>query len=473
MADQLFQHLDADGVGDVDLNDLKHIIGPYVQPGYKVPQSARSSRPVSKAGQTSEDRKKDAEFHRLVEVIRSKAHHKYRNSHEAFRCLDLDKDGLVSREECKQFITLFGFTGDVGDRIFDRLAPGGPSAECMDYKEFMATLGLTVRPGIQRGNGLNGGAPRRPQSARLSHSARPASARSVQRGGTATGLEVRGTARPASVHSASTRCSQGNSSQRTPSRDSAGSGEWGPYFVSAPPTARDGRCSGRSEVCPAPRGNYMYVPDTLPVSAASQQTWDSTAVGNRLRYNMEFDPNTTSRTFHQGAAGFQYQSEDVAAAGKPTVGFPCIEQESDDSPTSTSPVTPEPHTAAAARPCTPAPAPQPPKGPRSSRGPRPTSARDKARAIMAAQAAQVSDEFTAASAKCAKGEVRCRPPAAPSSRSSRSQGRRPHVAGGGATAAAAARRAQGQRSGCSTSADSCVRPASSLGVSLAAEWSVL
>lgn len=155
-ADQFFEGLDSRGCGEVDFHVVKRIIAPYIQNDYTVEDDA--------LGRHEPSPRRPCEIRNLVEVLGWRANQKYKQAREAFRCLDRDKDGRITREEIHKFVEQFGYNRLTADRAFEMLCPDNGKSNFIDYQLFMETLGDFVTPGF---------APRRPSSARVS---RPGSA---------------------------------------------------------------------------------------------------------------------------------------------------------------------------------------------------------------------------------------------------------------------------------------------------------
>jgi len=140
-ADLLFDNLDPDRVGEVSYDTFKEVIGQHIQPGHHEVKCA-TPRPLSRSQQA---RQQEADLKDLAEVVGGKAHQRFKNAREAFRFMDVHKDGRVTREGCRRFVEYFGFAPSMGDRLFDMACPEDSSF--IDYASFIAKLGPFILPG--------------------------------------------------------------------------------------------------------------------------------------------------------------------------------------------------------------------------------------------------------------------------------------------------------------------------------------
>lgn len=92
--------------------------------------------------------RKDDRFSHICAAIAEKASQKFKNTREAFRFIDEDHDGTISRTEMRYFFRAYDFGPDVADAFFDFLDTEG--AEEISYDVFVAFLSPhfnDVRPG--------------------------------------------------------------------------------------------------------------------------------------------------------------------------------------------------------------------------------------------------------------------------------------------------------------------------------------
>lgn len=80
----------------------------------------------------------------MCEEIGLKASQKFRTVREAFRHVDSDKDGSISRSEMRYFFLAYNFPRAEADKFFDYLDKDG-SGE-VDYDEFVSLVGPFIQP---------------------------------------------------------------------------------------------------------------------------------------------------------------------------------------------------------------------------------------------------------------------------------------------------------------------------------------
>lgn len=86
----------------------------------------------------------DHELKTISEQIGMKAAQKFSTVRQAFRYLDADHDGKISRSEMQYFFRAYNFTSDIADRFFSHLDKDG-SGE-VEYTEFMKYVAPHVQP---------------------------------------------------------------------------------------------------------------------------------------------------------------------------------------------------------------------------------------------------------------------------------------------------------------------------------------
>jgi len=127
VADKVFDLLDEEGLGEIDFSDfMKHfdcILGTAFRQAKRIPLI-----PV-------EDPKLSKEVNDIAAIIGQRLTTKYKNIQEAFRALDLNKDGKVSQYEMRVFVKNFGMPIDSADKFFNALDSDGSG--CIRYSEFV------------------------------------------------------------------------------------------------------------------------------------------------------------------------------------------------------------------------------------------------------------------------------------------------------------------------------------------------
>lgn len=203
-ADRFFDILDTNGDESIDYEELRSLLGPYIQPGYQVAEPRKSdtvqatylgdARETSVRARTSDsvqsadvpsavaseygeviverspyNASDGMQARQLCEMIAMKAAQRHKSARECFRTMDHNKDNVLSKEEVVNYVTQFGFGPKVGLRIFESIARSHSFYEegVVDYKVFMENIGRFIVPGYSRPASSAGGTPRsRPSSAR-------------------------------------------------------------------------------------------------------------------------------------------------------------------------------------------------------------------------------------------------------------------------------------------------------------------
>jgi len=83
----------------------------------------------------------------MMQDIGRKLQVKFRHSRDAFRCLDLDKDGSIAPGELQAFLRGFGYDAASSERLFDLLDEEGTGE--IDFAHFMSHFSTVVMPGAQ------------------------------------------------------------------------------------------------------------------------------------------------------------------------------------------------------------------------------------------------------------------------------------------------------------------------------------
>jgi len=87
------------------------------------------------------------EFEKILELIGVKAAQKWSKAREAFRFVDCDHDGSVSRGEVQSFFRSFNLTKEQADKFFYHLSGG--KEDDISYKTFVRLLWPYIVPGNQ------------------------------------------------------------------------------------------------------------------------------------------------------------------------------------------------------------------------------------------------------------------------------------------------------------------------------------
>lgn len=90
------------------------------------------------------EEKMDHQLQSICEQIGLKAAEKFSTVRQAFRYLDADHDGKISRSEMQYFFRAYNFSSETADRLFDRLDRDA-SGE-VEYSEFMKYVAPYVQP---------------------------------------------------------------------------------------------------------------------------------------------------------------------------------------------------------------------------------------------------------------------------------------------------------------------------------------
>jgi len=115
---------------------------PWAQHKGEIPWA--TMRRPNKVDEDSEQMKKIKE---VIGIISQKAHLKFKNVRDAFRLVDVDKSGLVNRQEMSVFVRQFNLPLQYGDLLFD--AMDADNSGYIDYVEFMEHFGPVIQPGCQ------------------------------------------------------------------------------------------------------------------------------------------------------------------------------------------------------------------------------------------------------------------------------------------------------------------------------------
>jgi Ca2+-binding EF-hand superfamily protein len=160
VADRFFDYLDVEKKGELDYDFFLDFFKPYVIRGvhgfHGVAQQQKVETATTNTGEgsicsestqeISEQLDPDlrSELRMLMQDIGRKLPLKFKAPRDAFRGLDLERNGKITRPEMRDFFARFGYNDKVADRVFELLA----EEETMDvsYAAFMAHFDLVVGP---------------------------------------------------------------------------------------------------------------------------------------------------------------------------------------------------------------------------------------------------------------------------------------------------------------------------------------
>jgi len=114
-ADQVFTLLDPSGTGKVDFSEFLMHFDEVLTPAHRQVERA----PVIGLA----DLGRSMQAATVVNAIGHRMLTKYANARQAFRDLDLDKDGKVSRKELQFFVKKMGLPVEAADVLFEALTP--------------------------------------------------------------------------------------------------------------------------------------------------------------------------------------------------------------------------------------------------------------------------------------------------------------------------------------------------------------
>eukprot|EP00931_Biecheleriopsis_adriatica_P022732 TRINITY_DN14529_c0_g2_i1.p1 TRINITY_DN14529_c0_g2~~TRINITY_DN14529_c0_g2_i1.p1 ORF type:complete len:613 (+),score=130.03 TRINITY_DN14529_c0_g2_i1:106-1944(+) len=151
LADRFFDAIDFDGGGEVSFGEFYKCLSPYVNPDKvqkakkiqkpptplpeTAPPSSEGDRPVGEHAIHSfldDADQGDTYMEHIDADIRTELRHlfkdigdklllKFKHVRDAFRPLDLERNGAITRPELRAFFRGFGHAADVADRVFDLL----------------------------------------------------------------------------------------------------------------------------------------------------------------------------------------------------------------------------------------------------------------------------------------------------------------------------------------------------------------
>merc|ERR1712032_100996 len=137
IADKIFNLLVEDSHGGVDFNAfMSHfdsVLGPQFRCAKRTPMIEL------------EDKRLEKEINDIAIAIQERLTTKYKSVQDAFRAMDLNKDGTVQLSELKVFFRSFGMPNDVAEKVFNVLCADGGIDEDggVKYEEFTQLLGAS------------------------------------------------------------------------------------------------------------------------------------------------------------------------------------------------------------------------------------------------------------------------------------------------------------------------------------------
>jgi len=87
------------------------------------------------------------ELRKLMQDIGEKLPIKFKHARDAFRCLDLERNGKITRAELQAFFRGFGHPEYTADQVFDLLLEDGE--EEIDFKSFMTHFDPVLGPAFR------------------------------------------------------------------------------------------------------------------------------------------------------------------------------------------------------------------------------------------------------------------------------------------------------------------------------------
>merc|ERR1711971_423413 len=136
VADRVFDMLDVDGKGEVNYSEFMQHFDPVLGPQFRRARRA----PLIQV----DDSALEKEINDIAYIIQERLTTKYKTVHDAFRALDLNKDGDVCLSETRRFIRNFGMPPDKADKIFKALDKDGSGS--IQYDEFVSIFGAERKP---------------------------------------------------------------------------------------------------------------------------------------------------------------------------------------------------------------------------------------------------------------------------------------------------------------------------------------
>jgi len=135
LADRFFDCLDQNDDGDIDYREFQSHFSPYIVKGYDGKAWGQRAAPEISVNERLLAPKKieDKELARVVESVGQAASKRYRTIRDAWRAVDMDKDGKICRKDVKEWFSHYGYGEDVANKFFDYVNHEGDE---IDYREF-------------------------------------------------------------------------------------------------------------------------------------------------------------------------------------------------------------------------------------------------------------------------------------------------------------------------------------------------
>jgi len=156
VSDCFFDFLDTDGSGEIDYDDFVKYFWPHIvqgvhgenrQPQREVEQYVIGSEDTASSsshGVQNLDPALRTELRMLMQDIGRKIPLKFKHPRDAFRTLDLERNGRITRTEMQGFFRGFGYTEDISDRIFGLLVE--KETGDVNFAAFMAHFDKIIGP---------------------------------------------------------------------------------------------------------------------------------------------------------------------------------------------------------------------------------------------------------------------------------------------------------------------------------------
>eukprot|EP00930_Biecheleria_cincta_P040863 TRINITY_DN27985_c0_g1_i1.p1 TRINITY_DN27985_c0_g1~~TRINITY_DN27985_c0_g1_i1.p1 ORF type:complete len:506 (-),score=97.35 TRINITY_DN27985_c0_g1_i1:214-1731(-) len=124
-ADLLFDEIDRDKSGIIRFGEFQGLLGPYIQPNHSVNKPWEPLTLPTRQDVGVETYVRDRDLERTVAQITQKAGQKYKSMRTAFRAIDADHSGMVTRKEVQKFFANYNFENGEADALFDKLDKDG------------------------------------------------------------------------------------------------------------------------------------------------------------------------------------------------------------------------------------------------------------------------------------------------------------------------------------------------------------
>jgi len=127
-ADSFFDEIDRDKSGIIRFGEFQGLLGPYIQPNHSVNERWEPVTLPQRDDAGVKEYLRDRDLERTVTQITTKAGQKYRSMRTAFRAMDADHSGTVTRKEVQKFFSNYNFENGEADKLFDKLDKDGSGA---------------------------------------------------------------------------------------------------------------------------------------------------------------------------------------------------------------------------------------------------------------------------------------------------------------------------------------------------------